>query len=87
MRFQTRKYFDSGDFALSAAHKPSDIGAIITGAGHPLRCDVPHPACPVPSSSNVEKGANWELGGGTPTPTEGTKETHLHEGTSLEDRK
>ncbi|SPO03561.1 uncharacterized protein DNG_06244 [Cephalotrichum gorgonifer] len=32
-----RKYFDSGDFALSKARRPSDIGPITTGIEHTLK--------------------------------------------------
>jgi hypothetical protein len=60
--FQARQYFDSGDFALSAAHKGSNIGAITTGARHPLREGVSHPASAVPGSSNVDNAADRELG-------------------------
>ncbi|KAK4031737.1 hypothetical protein C8A01DRAFT_21099 [Parachaetomium inaequale] len=58
-----RTYFDSGDFALSQAHKSSDIGAVATGSEHATRESVSHPSCPVPSSSNVEGGANEQLRG------------------------
>ncbi|KAL4943164.1 hypothetical protein BDV06DRAFT_221503 [Aspergillus oleicola] len=43
-----RTYFDSGDFALSAAHKVTDSGAIQTGTEHPVRETIPHPYVPVP---------------------------------------
>ncbi|KAK4183590.1 hypothetical protein QBC35DRAFT_93446 [Podospora australis] len=52
-----RKYFDSGDFALSLAGRSSNIGSVDTGSEHPLRGTIPLPACPVPSSSNVEEHA------------------------------
>lgn len=55
---QGRKYFDSGDYALSQARKPSDAGAVTTGSEHPLRETIPHPLSPVPSSSNVDESAN-----------------------------
>ncbi|KAH8745285.1 hypothetical protein F5883DRAFT_587740 [Diaporthe sp. PMI_573] len=34
-QLEGRKYFDSGDFALSQAKKSSDIGAVSTGSEHP----------------------------------------------------
>ncbi|EHK51148.1 hypothetical protein TRIATDRAFT_94369 [Trichoderma atroviride IMI 206040] len=62
-QLEDRKYFDSGDFALSQAHRPSSIGAISTGSQHPRRETVPQPFCPVPSQSNVDEGANKGLQG------------------------
>ena len=50
---QERTYFDSGDYALSQARKPSDIGKVETGAEHPLRVNISQPASAVPASSNV----------------------------------
>ncbi|UNI16728.1 hypothetical protein JDV02_003139 [Purpureocillium takamizusanense] len=52
-QLEGRKYFDSGDFSLSQASKPSDAGAVKTGAEHPLREGISHPVSAVPSSSNV----------------------------------
>lgn len=48
-----RKYFDSGDFALTAAHEASNIGRIQTGTRHPLVESVSHPSAPMPACSNV----------------------------------
>ncbi|EJT69969.1 hypothetical protein GGTG_12146 [Gaeumannomyces tritici R3-111a-1] len=56
-----RKYFDSGDFALSKTKTPSDAGAVITGSEHPTRETVTHPSSPVPSSSNVGDNAGEQL--------------------------
>ncbi|KAH2049104.1 hypothetical protein LV155_005385 [Aspergillus fumigatus] len=53
-----RTYFDSGDYALAAAHKVTDEGDIQTGTAHPLRESIPHPYAPVPSSGNVAGDAN-----------------------------
>lgn len=55
---QERKYFDSGDFALSAANRETDNGAIQTGGAYPHRESISHPYAPIPSSSNVEEDAN-----------------------------
>ncbi|KAF7113952.1 hypothetical protein CNMCM5793_006135 [Aspergillus hiratsukae] len=56
-----RKYFDSGDFALSTADRVTDIGAIHTGRAHPQRRGVSHPYAPVPSSSNANEDANKDV--------------------------
>ncbi|GFF55654.1 mRNA stability protein mug134 [Aspergillus udagawae] len=56
-----RKYFDSGDFALSTADRETDVGAIHTGRAHPQRGSVSHPYAPVPSSSNADEDANKDI--------------------------
>jgi hypothetical protein len=58
-----RKYFDSGDFALSQAYKSSSAGAVETGSEHPHREKISHPFSPVPSSSNVDEDANRQVQG------------------------
>ena len=75
--FQARNFFDSGDFALRTAQKSSDIGAIETGEGHPLRENVSHPASPVPGSSNVDKNADREPNS-PKASTEAKQATNLH---------
>ncbi|KAL4779973.1 hypothetical protein BJX76DRAFT_339367 [Aspergillus varians] len=49
---QKRVYFDSGDFALSAAHRGGDNGAIQTGTAHPVRESISHPYVPIPNDKN-----------------------------------
>lgn len=53
-----RTYFDSGDFALSAANRETDNGSIQTGRTHPYRDSISHPYAPIPAASNVDKDAN-----------------------------
>ncbi|KAJ6127524.1 hypothetical protein N7523_003136 [Penicillium sp. IBT 18751x] len=53
-----RTYFDSGDFALSAADRETDNGAVNTGRAHPQRDSISHPYAPIPAASNVNKDAN-----------------------------
>ncbi|KAH8651799.1 camp-regulated phosphoprotein family protein Igo1 [Ilyonectria robusta] len=60
-QLEGRKYFDSGDFALSQSNKPSNIGTVNTGSEHPLRENIPYPSSAVPSSSNVDNDANQNL--------------------------
>lgn len=55
---QQRTYFDSGEFALKAIHKPSEISEQNMGTKHPQRSHISHPFCAVPSSSNVCEDAN-----------------------------
>lgn len=56
-----RTYFDSGDFALSAADRITDNGAIKTGRAHPHRDSISHPYAPIPAASNVDKDATEDL--------------------------
>lgn len=56
--WKERTYFDSGDFALSAADRVTDHGAIQTGRAHPRRDSISHPYAPIPAASNVDKDAN-----------------------------
>ncbi|WJG35803.1 uncharacterized protein FOBCDRAFT_139088, partial [Fusarium oxysporum Fo47] len=60
----TRKYFNSGDFALSLAHKSSNIGRIGAGTQHPRRERIYRSFSPVPNTSNVDGSANkpWQDG-------------------------
>lgn len=37
-----RKYFDSGDYALSKAGKASDVGVTTVGSRHPVPENIPH---------------------------------------------
>lgn len=53
-----RKYFDSGDFAVSAAgNLKTSNGAVKVGAAHPQRGSI----SPVPKYSNVNEDANEYL--------------------------
>ncbi|KAJ6027961.1 hypothetical protein N7540_003537 [Penicillium herquei] len=56
-----RTYFDSGDFALAAADRVTDNGAIQTGSAHPHKDSISHPYAPIPAASNVDKDANEDL--------------------------
>ena len=48
---QERKYFDSGDYALSKAGKASDAGVTSIGSQHPLPENIPHLSSPGPQTS------------------------------------
>ena len=53
-----RKYFDSGDFELTAKGKTTDNGVINTGKAHPCREDISRPHSSVPGNSNIQENAN-----------------------------
>jgi cAMP-regulated phosphoprotein/endosulfine conserved region len=44
---QERKYFDSGDYALSKAGKASDVGVTQIGREHPVPENIPHSSSPM----------------------------------------
>ncbi|KAF2636059.1 Endosulfine-domain-containing protein [Massarina eburnea CBS 473.64] len=48
-KLKERKYFDSGDYALSKAGKASDIGVTSIGREHPVPEKIPHIAPPTPN--------------------------------------
>lgn len=76
-KLKERKYFDSGDYALSKAGKASDIGVTQIGREHPVPEKIPHIAPPTANgvSQNGEKG----VGSGSPVK----EHTFLHRETSL----
>ncbi|KAF2100827.1 hypothetical protein NA57DRAFT_8601, partial [Rhizodiscina lignyota] len=41
-KLKERKYFDSGDYALSKAGKASDVGVTSIGREHPSPENIPH---------------------------------------------
>jgi hypothetical protein len=77
---QERKFFDSGDYALSKAGKTSDTGITLqTGKSHPLLKNISHLSSPVPSDSNVIQDADLQQQGQkSPSPVEAHFHSHLH---------
>lgn len=55
---QERKYFDSGDYALSKAGKASDAGVTTVGSQHPVPENIPHLASPTPNGSGAPGSGN-----------------------------
>ncbi|MCJ1446822.1 MAG: hypothetical protein MMC23_007329 [Stictis urceolatum] len=51
-KLKERKYFDSGDYALSKAGKASDIGVTTIGSQHPQPENIPHLSSPGPNNGN-----------------------------------
>ncbi|PVH90962.1 hypothetical protein DM02DRAFT_388101 [Periconia macrospinosa] len=85
-QLEKRKYFDSGDFALSHAHRVSDIGHIRTGREHPLRKGISHPSSPVPSGSNI-KDDSGEQEKGVKEGHKAKEASHLHQHVSTDKSK
>jgi hypothetical protein len=73
-----RMYFNSSDFALSAAHRVTDLGAIQTDRAHPNRDNISHPSSPTPAANNVDKKANEDLRRKDASP----QKNHLHRQTN-----
>ncbi|KAK2760942.1 hypothetical protein FQN54_002184 [Arachnomyces sp. PD_36] len=59
-KLKERKYFDSGDYALSKAGKASDVGVTNIGSKHPLPENIPHLSA---TSSNASNGHGQAQGG------------------------
>ena len=58
---QERKYFDSGDYALSKAGKASDVGVTNIGSRHPVPENIPHLTATSPGASNPVGASNGGL--------------------------
>ncbi|KAF1987874.1 Endosulfine-domain-containing protein, partial [Aulographum hederae CBS 113979] len=93
-KLKERKYFDSGDYALSKAGKASDIGVTSIGREHPVPENIPHSSSPghpqghngsisLPPGEKLTPGAPGAgTGQGSPVK-EGT--SFLHRGQSVDD--
>ncbi|KIV99265.1 uncharacterized protein PV09_09035 [Verruconis gallopava] len=51
-KLKERKYFDSGDYALSKAGKASDVGVTQIGREHPVPENIPHSSATSHASHN-----------------------------------
>ncbi|KAL8889725.1 MAG: hypothetical protein Q9215_003022 [Flavoplaca cf. flavocitrina] len=60
-KLKERKYFDSGDYALSKAGKASEGGVTSIGSQHPLPENIPHLSSPVPTNGH-SNGSNGHSG-------------------------
>ncbi|KAK9449026.1 camp-regulated phosphoprotein/endosulfine conserved region-domain-containing protein [Limtongia smithiae] len=72
-RLKERKYFDSGDYALSKAGRAESAGVTSVGSMHPLPQDIPHSpgvgpqgsspsaSVPVPAAPAKESGLVHEI--------------------------
>jgi hypothetical protein len=83
---QERKYFDSGDYALSKAGKASDVGVTQVGREHPNPEKIPHMAPPTPiNSQNTNTQAGEKAGSPVKESTFLHRETSLNRETSASD--
>ncbi len=84
---QERKYFDSGDYALSKAGKASEGGVTTIGSQHPLPENIPHLTSPGPNSGS-NGTTNGTNGGSLPGATSGSpvkESSFLHRETSVDE--
>ncbi|KAF2759461.1 Endosulfine-domain-containing protein, partial [Pseudovirgaria hyperparasitica] len=98
-KLKERKYFDSGDYALSKAGKASDIGVTQIGREHPVPENIPHSSSP---HNGPGSGAQGSISGiNLPAPAPGStpgqsgspvkegsflhRETSLNRETSVDD--
>lgn len=56
-----RKYFDSGDYALSKAGKASSVDTGSVGSQHPLPENIPHLTSPSMSAANQGGSGNGNI--------------------------
>ncbi|KAJ9203863.1 hypothetical protein DTO164E3_2217 [Paecilomyces variotii] len=68
-KLKERKYFDSGDYALSKAGKASDVGVTNVGSRHPLPENIPHLTATSPGANNPAPPNGGSVGSqGQPIP-------------------
>ncbi len=84
---QERKYFDSGDYALTKAGKASEGGVTSVGSQHPLPENIPHLTSPGPNSG-VNGNGSAVNGGSLPGASSGSpvkESSFLHRETSADE--
>ncbi|KAL9578767.1 MAG: hypothetical protein Q9203_006974, partial [Teloschistes exilis] len=87
-----RKYFDSGDYALSKAGKASEGGVTSIGSQHPLPENIPHLTSPNPINGNGNGHTNsFSAGGAGPIPggqsgSPVKEASFLHRGQSVDEQ-
>jgi hypothetical protein len=92
---QERKYFDSGDYALSKAGKASDVGVTSIGSQHPLPENIPHLSATSPGNATSPPqngqvgspigGQNMLSGFGSQSRSPVKESSFLHRGQSIDD--
>ncbi|KAF3935778.1 hypothetical protein ABW20_dc0104380 [Dactylellina cionopaga] len=65
-KLKERKYFDSGDYALSKAGKASDVGVTQIGSKHPLPENIPHSHTSTGSTTGTPSGSMSSGSSGAP---------------------
>ncbi|KAL9576473.1 MAG: hypothetical protein Q9212_007070, partial [Teloschistes hypoglaucus] len=84
-----RKYFDSGDYALSKAGKASEGGVTSIGSQHPLPENIPHLTSPNPTNGNGNGHTGSFSAGPIPGGQSGSpvkEASFLHRGQSVDEQ-
>jgi hypothetical protein len=84
-----RKYFDSGDYALSKAGKASDVGVTQMGTQHPVPENIPHLSSPTANHGGSLNGNGSLPGHGSGGQQSGSpvkESSFLHRETSVDDQ-
>ncbi|KAL6866109.1 hypothetical protein ACO1O0_002211 [Amphichorda felina] len=77
-----RKYFDSGDYAMSKAGKGDGVDAGAVGSQHPVPENIPHLTSPIQhvnSSTSSSSNTSTSIPGSGPTAP-GSLPKHIHHG-------
>ncbi|KAL8704946.1 MAG: hypothetical protein Q9201_001941 [Fulgogasparrea decipioides] len=94
-KLKERKYFDSGDYALSKAGKASEGGVTSIGSQHPLPENIPHLTSPTPINGSSHNGnghtGSFSAGGGGSIPggqsgSPVKEQSFLHRGQSVDEQ-
>ncbi|KAL1967519.1 hypothetical protein VTN77DRAFT_3034 [Rasamsonia byssochlamydoides] len=75
-KLKERKYFDSGDYALSKAGKASDVGVTNIGSRHPVPENIPHLTATSPGANNPAASINGGIPGSQGHPIPGSISGH-----------
>ncbi|KAJ5129230.1 Endosulphine [Penicillium bovifimosum] len=67
-KLKERKYFDSGDYALSKAGKASDVGVTNIGSRHPVPENIPHLTSTSPGANTSSNNGSISSQGGQQLP-------------------
>lgn len=80
-----RKYFDSGDYAMSKAGKGDSVDAGAVGSQHPVPENIPHLATPASAGPGHPKHAHHPSVSGGQAGSPVKESSFLHRETSVED--
>jgi hypothetical protein len=75
-----RKYFDSGDYAMSKAGKGDGVDAGAVGSQHPVPENIPHLSSPIQNTSGTSPGGSGSGSVGSLGGSSGSLPKHGHHG-------
>ncbi|KAI9841703.1 MAG: hypothetical protein M1837_000435 [Sclerophora amabilis] len=85
-KLKERKYFDSGDYAMSKAGKADDVGVTQIGSQHPLPENIPHLSSPGASNGNGNGNATQGQSQSGPSGSPVKESSFLYRQTSIDDQ-